>query len=44
MHYTLKQRDSTKPLVKETFKLLKDVDAIREYVKIATKDQKSKVN
>ena len=44
MHYTLKQRDSTKPLVKETFKLLKDVDVIREYVRIAAKDQKSEVD
>ena len=44
MHYTLKQRNSTKLLVKETFKLLRDVDAIKEYVRMAAKDQKSKVN
>ena len=44
MHYALKQRDSTKLLVKETFKLFKDVNAIREYVKIAAKDQKSEVD
>jgi hypothetical protein len=44
MHYALKQRDGTKPLVKETFKLLRDVDAIREYVRMAAKDQKSEVD
>jgi hypothetical protein len=44
MHYALKQCNGTKPLVKETFKLLRDVNTIREYVRIATKDQKSKVN
>jgi hypothetical protein len=44
MHYALKQRNGTKLLVKETFKLLRDVDVIKEYIRIAAKDQKSKVD
>jgi hypothetical protein len=44
MHYTLKQRDSTKPVVKETLKLPWDIDAIREYVRMAAKDQQNEID
>ncbi len=44
MHYTLKQRDSTKPVVKETLKLPWDTDAIREYVRMTAKDQQNEID